>query len=168
MVAALFALLASLLWRMLPALARRVPRPQAAALAALAGAGGYAVVAGFALPTVRTLLMIAVVVAARGLRRQVRVGDALAMSALAMRLVDPLAALTAGFWLSFAGVAWLAWCLPDAGQRIVGHFLSAQGVATLGLLPLTVVLFGQASLAGPLANLVAIPWWSLVVVPLSL
>src|SRR3546814_12119609 len=29
-------------------------------------------------------------------------------------------------------------------------------------------LFGQASLAGPLANLVAIPWWSLVVVPLSL
>jgi len=168
MVAALFALLASLLWRALPTLARRVPRPQAAALAALAGAGGYAVVAGFALPTVRTLLMIAVVVAARGLRRQVRVGDALAMAALAMLLVDPLAALTAGFWLSFAGVAWLAWCLPDAGHRIVGDFLSAQGVATLGLLPLTVVLFGQASLAGPLANLVAIPWWSLVVVPLSL
>src|SRR5690606_40332516 len=54
------------------------------------------------------------------------------------------------------------------GKRIVGDFLSAQGVATLGLLPLTVVLFGQASLAGPLANLVAIPWWSLVVVPLSL
>src|SRR5690606_17766825 len=47
-------------------------------------------------------------------------------------------------------------------------FLSAQWVATLGLLPLTAILFGQASLAGPLANLVAIPWWSLVVVPLSL
>ena len=168
MVAMLFALLVSLLWRALPVLARRVPRPQAAALSALAGAASYAVVAGFALPTVRTVLMIAVVVAARGLRRQVRVVDALALAALAMLLVDPLAALTAGFWLSFAGVAWLAWCLPDAGHRIVGDFLSAQGVATLGLLPLTVVLFGQASLAGPLANLVAIPWWSLVVVPLSL
>ncbi|MET0288699.1 MAG: DNA internalization-related competence protein ComEC/Rec2, partial [Pseudoxanthomonas sp.] len=47
-------------------------------------------------------------------------------------------------------------------------FLSAQGVATVGLLPLTVVLFGQASAVGPLVNLVAIPWWSLVVVPLSL
>ncbi len=168
MVAALFALLAALLWRGFPALARRLPRPQAAALAALAGAAGYAAVAGFALPTVRTVLMIAMVVAARGLRRPVGVGDALAMAALAMLLFDPLAALTAGFWLSFAGVAWLAWCLPDAGKRIVGDFLSAQGVATLGLLPLTVVLFGQASLAGPLANLVAIPWWSLVVVPLSL
>ncbi|GAB3318156.1 DNA internalization-related competence protein ComEC/Rec2 [Luteimonas notoginsengisoli] len=168
MVAALFALLASALWRVWPGLARRVPRPQAAALAALAGAAGYAVVAGFALPTVRTVLMIAMVVAARGLRRPVRVGDALAMAALAMLLFDPLAALTPGFWLSFAGVAWLAWCLPEAGHRIVGDFLSAQGVATLGLLPLTAVLFGQASLAGPLANLVAIPWWSLVVVPLSL
>ncbi|WP_259303936.1 ComEC/Rec2 family competence protein [Thermomonas sp. S9] len=41
-------------------------------------------------------------------------------------------------------------------------------MASLGLLPLCVVLFGQASLAGPLANLVAVPWWSLVVVPLSL
>src|SRR5690606_17419702 len=168
MVAAMFALLAWLLWRAFPALARRLPRPQAAAFAALAGAGGYAVVAGFALPTVRTVLMIAVVVAARSLRRPTRVGDALAMAALAILLFDPLAALTAGFWLSFAGVAWLAWCLPDAGHRIVGDFLSAQGVATLGLLPLTVVLFGQASLAGPVANLVAIPWWSLVVVPLSL
>jgi competence protein ComEC len=168
MVAALFALFTAGSWRAFPALARRLPRPQAAAVAALAGAFGYAVVAGFALPTMRTVLMIAVVVAARTLRRPVRVGDALAMAAVAMLLFDPLAALTAGFWLSFAGVAWLAWCLPDAGHRIVGDFFSAQGVATLGLLPLTVVLFGQASLAGPLANLVAIPWWSLVVVPLSL
>src|SRR3546814_4162304 len=51
MVAALFALLGVGLWRMFPALARRLPRPQAAALAALVGAAGYAAVAGFALPT---------------------------------------------------------------------------------------------------------------------
>ena len=38
----------------------------------------------------------------------------------------------------------------------------------MGLLPLTVILFGQASAVGPLVNLVAIPWWSLVVVPLAL
>jgi competence protein ComEC len=51
---------------------------------------------------------------------------------------------------------------------VLREFLGAQAVATIGLLPLTVALFGQASLAGPLANLVAIPWWSLVVVPLAL
>ena len=85
-----------------------------------------------------------------------------------MLLVDPLAILGAGFWLSFVGVAWLLWCLPHATQRPLRDFLGAQGVATIGLLPLTVVLFDQASLAGPVANLVAVPWWSLVVVPLAL
>ena len=79
---------------------------------------------------------------------------------IAVLLVDPLAMLGAGFWLSFAGVAWLVWCLPGARadtRRVLRTFLSAQGVATLGLLPLSAVLFGQASLAGPFANLVAIP-----------
>ncbi|MDH5824358.1 DNA internalization-related competence protein ComEC/Rec2 [Luteimonas sp. RD2P54] len=169
LVAGFFALLAAGLWRLLPGLGRRLPRPQAAACIALAGALLYAAVAGWALPTVRTVLMIAVLVAARLWRRPLRVADSLALAAVAVLLADPLSVLAAGFWLSFAGVAWLAWCLPDArGQPLLRGFLSAQWVATLGLLPLSAVLFGQASLAGPLANLVAIPWWSLVVVPLSL
>lgn len=171
-VAGVFALLAGLVWRLLPQLGRWWPRPLAAAMAAVLGAAGYAAIAGFALPTVRTLLMIAVVAALRISRRAMSAAQALALAAIAILLVDPLAALTAGFWLSFLGVGWLLWCLPAAGTRIwrdvARGFLSAQGVATLGLLPLTVVLFGQASLAGPFANLLAVPWWSLVVVPLAL
>jgi competence protein ComEC len=155
------------LWRCFPALARVVPRPQAAGAAALLAASGYAVVAGFALPTVRTVLMIAVVVGARLWRRPVAVVDALALAMLAVLVFDPLSLLSAGFWLSFGGVAWLAWCLPTS-LHWAKAFLPAQAVATLGLLPMTAMLFGQASLAGPLANLVAIPWWSLVVVPLAL
>lgn len=156
-------------WWLLPGLARRFPRPQAAALAAVIGAAGYAAVAGFALPTVRTVLMIAVVALARVARRPLGRWEGLALALLAILLVDPLSVLQAGFWLSFAGVAWLVWCLPAEGQRHwLRDFLLAQGVATLGLLPLGAVLFHQASLAGPLANLLAIPWWSLVVVPLCL
>lgn len=167
LVAGLFALGGAGMWRMFPALSRRVPRPQATGALALAGALGYAAVAGFALPTVRTVLMIAVVVLARLGRRHVRVVDTLALAMLAVLVFDPLSLLAAGFWLSFGGVAWLAWCLP-ASLHWAKAFLPAQGVATVGLLPFTAVLFGQASLAGPLANLLAIPWWSLVVVPLSL
>ena len=167
LVAGFFALCAAGIWRWFPAWARRMPRPQAAGIAALLGASGYAAMAGFALPTVRTVLMIAVVVTARLSRRPARVVDSLALAVIAVLLVDPLSILAAGFWLSFAGVAWLVWCLPHT-QHWANGFLSAQGVATVGLLPLTVILFGQASLAGPIANLVAIPWWSLVVVPLSL
>jgi competence protein ComEC len=168
LVAGFFALIARGLWWLWPALARRWPAAIAAALAAVAGATVYAAAAGFALPTMRTVLMIAVVAAARSLRRPVRVPQVLALAAIVVMLVDPLAVAGAGFWLSFLGVAWLLWCLPHGGGSIVREFLSAQGIATLGLLPPSAVLFGQASLAGPLANLVAVPWWSLVVIPLSL
>jgi competence protein ComEC len=167
--AGFFALLAAGIWWLVPGLARWMPRPQAAALVAFTGGLAYAAVAGFELPTVRTVLMIGVVAAARLWRSHASVADALAMAAIAILLVDPLSVLGAGFWLSFAGVAWLVWCLPRAGTvPVVRGFLTAQGVATLGLLPLTAILFGQASIAGPIANLLAIPWWSLVVVPLSL
>lgn len=169
LVAGFCALLGGGLWRLLPALARRVPRPQAAAVLALLGAAGYAAATGFALPTLRTCLMIAVAVLARCGRRPLKVPGALALALIAVLAWDPLSVLAAGFWLSFAGVAWLAWCLQGEHRLpLWREFLSAQGVATLGLLPLTAVLFGQASLAGPLANMAAIPWWSLVVVPLSL
>ncbi|WP_052100840.1 DNA internalization-related competence protein ComEC/Rec2 [Novilysobacter arseniciresistens] len=168
LVAGFAALLASAAWWAWPGLGRRCPRPVAMAVVGLLGAAGYAAVAGFALPTVRTVLMIAVVAGVRAARRPTSTFEALALAAIAILLVDPLAILGAGFWLSFFGVAWLLWCLPDAGQRPVRDLLSAQGVATVGLLPLAAVLFGEASLAGPVANLIAVPWWSLVVVPLSL
>lgn len=168
LVAGFFALVAAGLWWLWPAVGRRFPRPLAAALAAFAGAILYAAVAGFALPTVRTVLMIAAVAGLRLSRRNASTFDGLALAAMAILLIDPLAVLGAGFWLSFLGVAWLLWCLPGAGRRPVRDLLSAQGVASLGLLPLSVVLFGQASLVGPLANLLAVPWWSLVVVPLAL
>lgn len=173
LVAGFFALLVGAAWRVLPRLGHGLPRPVAMAWAALFGGLVYAAVAGFGLPTMRTVLMIAVVTLARASRRGVRVADALALALVAVLLADPASVMVAGFWLSFAGVAWLAWCLPgrDGHGRergLLREFLSAQAVATVGLLPLTVVLFGQASLAGPLANLLAIPWWSLVVVPLAL
>lgn len=172
LVAGFVALVFAALWWLWPALGHWLPRPFAAGAGALIGAFGYAALTGMAVSTLRTAVMIAVLVAARWLRRRQRMADALALGCIVLLLLDPLAVLGAGFWLSFAGVAWLLWCLPEGDGKSVGPmvrgFLAAQAVASLGLLPLTVVLFGQASLAGPVANLVAVPWWSLVVVPLSL
>jgi len=161
------ALLMRALYRLLPRLGLRWPRPQAAALAAFAFAALYAAAAGFALPTVRTLLMIGVVLLARGLRRAHGTATTFALALLSVLLADPLAVLAPGFWLSFAGVGWLLWCLPGMATGWRG-LLGAQAVVTLGLLPLTVWFFAQASLAGPFANLIGIPWISLLVVPLSL
>lgn len=168
------ALLVSGVWRCLPVLPLWWPRPQAAALAAALGACGYAVVAGLALPTVRTALMIVVVALARCTRRRMPWGQSLALAALSMLAVAPLSVLSAGFWLSFGGVLWLLWCLPGGGvaaggwKGVLKPFLAAQAVASVALLPLGVNLFGQASRIGPLVNLPIVPWWSLVVVPLAL
>jgi competence protein ComEC len=156
-------------YRLWPTLGRRLPRPQGAALAALVFAFGYTALAGFALPTVRTMLMIAAVLIAKLLRRAQSGRESYALALIAVLVFDPLSVLAPGFWLSFIGVGWLLWCLPR--QRDGGWlrpFFEAQGVAVLGLLPLTVWFFGQASLPGPVANLIGIPVISLAVVPLAL
>lgn len=168
LVAGFFALLTRGLWWLVPSLARRWPAAVAAAVAATIGAMLYAAVAGFALPTLRTALMIGVVAAARAWRRPASASQAMALAAIVLIFADPLSVVGAGFWLSFLGVAWLLWCLPKVGGSPAREFASAQGVATIGLLPPSAMLFGQASLAGPLANLIAVPWWSLVIVPLGL
>lgn len=167
MVAGAGALVARLFWWLWPGLGRRLPARLAAAGAGAGCALVYAAAAGFSLPTVRTLLMIAVVAGAQALRRSVGTTQTLAVAAMLVLVADPLSVLTPGFWLSFLGVAWLLWCLPRGTGSWFAELVKAQGVATLGLLPVTVLLFGQASLAGPVANLVAVPWWSLVVAPLS-
>ncbi|WP_455769346.1 DNA internalization-related competence protein ComEC/Rec2 [Paracidovorax citrulli] len=94
---------------------------------------------------------------------------------------DPWALLQAGFWLSFVAVGVLfasdAATPPEVVPAARGagrlrarvlSLLREQGVVTLALTPLTVLLFGQISVVGFAANLVAIPWMTLVVTPLAL
>lgn len=156
------------LWRGWAGLPRRLPRRHAVALAALCAATAYACVAGGALPTVRTVLMIGVVCLARLCRRPVAVMQSLSLALLVVLLVDPLSVLLPGFWLSFGGVACLVMAMPQGRMAAWSAFLRAQGVASIGLLPLSAGWFAQVSWVGPAINLLAIPWWSLVVVPLCL
>ena len=171
-VAAVFGVwLAWLVYAWWPPAALRLPRPQAQAAAALLFAVVYSALAGFGLPTVRTLLMIAVVALARCSRRGSSGAQSLALAMIAILLADPLAVLAPGFWLSFVGVAFLILCLQAQGRgwRAFLHELSAgQLLMTVALLPLTLWFFGQASLVGALSNLVAVPMVSFVIVPCAL
>jgi len=168
-VASFGALLAWCVWWLFPKLGLRWPRPQVQPAVALLFGLAYAAMTGFQLPTVRTLLMIAVALLARVGRRPWSVPSALSLALVAMLLVDPLAVLAAGFWLSFAGVAWLVWCLPrEARTSRWKQFVGGQGIVSLGLLPLTVWFFGQASLLSPFTNLIGIPGFALIVTPLSI
>jgi competence protein ComEC len=171
-VAAVFGVwLAWLIYALLPRIGLWLPRPPAQAAAALLAATVYSALAGFGLPTVRTLLMIAVVALARCSRRAGGGAHSLALALVAILLVDPLAVLAAGFWLSFVGVAFLILFLQSRGRgwRAFVHELTAgQLLMTVALLPLTLWFFGQASLVGALSNLIAVPVVSFVIVPCAL
>lgn len=157
------------LYRLCPGLGLRLPLPMATSLMAMISASLYTAFAGFALPTVRTALMIAVLMACRLLGRHCTVTHAVALSMAAILLWDPIGILAPGFWLSFGGVLFLIAFMPRHGNvGLLGPFLRAQWVASVGLMPLSLGFFGQTTVLGPLVNLVAIPWISLVVVPLAI
>lgn len=170
--ALLGAWLVAALWRWWPELGRYVPRGIVQTLLALVCAAGYAVLAGLGLPTLRALLMIAVLALARISRRHLRAGQALSLALGAILVTDPLAVLAPGFWLSFTAVGLLIHLVDASHGRGWRGYLKGAGQAqvlmTVALLPLTAWFFGQGAPWGLLANLFAIPLVSLVVVPLTL
>jgi competence protein ComEC len=174
----LFALLAftlaRLAWRWLPA-ARALQRETFASLAGLAAAGGYALLAGSSVPTQRTWLMLAIFAGARLMARAGGAARTWALAMVVVLLVDPLAPLAAGFWLSFVAVGVILFVDGAAiarpartPWRRMRQAVSVQVAVMLLLAPFTVVVFGGISLAGLIVNLVAIPVVSFVFVPLVL
>jgi len=179
MIAGLAALGASALWRRsfftdarLPLL---LPAQKVAALAGALAALLYVLLAGFGVPAQRTLYMLSVVALALWTGRLASVSHVLCAALGLVLVLDPWAVLWPGFWLSFGAVAMILFAghgrlgAPPAGLR--GALLLAgrtQWAVTLGLVPLTVLLFGQVSVVSPLANAVAIPLVSFVVTPLAL
>ena len=158
------------LWRRSHALTLRLPARKAAAVAGVLAAFIYVLLAGFQIPAQRTLYMLAV--AAIGLWIG-RPGTASAVWLWALAVVlafDPWAMLTPGFWLSFGAVGVLLY--TGVGRIGDGSTLKAvaraQWAVTLGLVPLMLMLFQQISLVSPLANAVAIPVVTFIVVPLTL
>ncbi|HSN71042.1 MAG TPA: DNA internalization-related competence protein ComEC/Rec2, partial [Steroidobacteraceae bacterium] len=149
---------------------RRLTGQDAAAASAMLAATVYAALAGFAIPTQRALAMLAVYLLARTLRRNGGASAILAWSAVVVVLIDPFAPLSAGAWLSFGAVAAILWGMAGRPVRSGRYtdFLRVQGAVTLCLVPFLVSGFGQVSLVSPIANLLAIPAFSLLIVPLVL
>ncbi|MBU0653960.1 MAG: DNA internalization-related competence protein ComEC/Rec2 [Gammaproteobacteria bacterium] len=157
-----------LLWRMFPGLYLRMPVRIAGGVAGAVLACLYALLAGFSIPTQRALVMVLVLLAGLLWRRQIPFSVTFALALLLVLLLDPLAPLSAGFWLSFAAVGLLAFLAGRRRRAGKAAFLWVQLALSVGMLPLTAGFFGSASLVSPLANLLAIPFVTLLVVPLVL
>ena len=149
---------------------RQWPWLQFACGLAMFGALGYGLLAGFEVPVQRACAMLAVLLLWRWRFRHLGVWLPLLVALSLVLLAEPLASLQPGFWLSFAAVALLAWCFSGRLGSPPGWqvLLRAQWAMALGLLPLLLALGLPVSASGPLANLLAVPWVGIAVVPLAL
>lgn len=173
------------LWRRWPRACLWCPAPVAAAWVGWGLALLYAVFSGWGIPAQRTVGMLLAVVLLRTLG--LRWPWPLVWLGVLWVLVlwDPWVLLQAGFWLSFVavGVLFTATAQPShvpqrpaqpgvymgqAGVRYLGQLLREQAVLGLALAPLTLLLFGQLSVVGFVANLWAVPWVTLCVTPLAM
>ncbi|HEX6398447.1 MAG TPA: ComEC/Rec2 family competence protein, partial [Steroidobacteraceae bacterium] len=147
-----------------------IEREPFALVAGLLAAGGYALLAGLSVPTQRTWLMLSVFAAARLGARPLDAARTWSLALVMVLLLDPLAPLAAGFWLSFVAVGVIllleTTALVRAGRTV--RLLRLQLAVMVTLAPLTFAVFGGVSLVGFGVNLVAIPLISFVFVPVIL
>jgi competence protein ComEC len=170
MVAGFAAVMVMYGWRRSNRLALWLPAQKAGALAGLAAALAYCLIAGFAVPAQRTLYMVGVAALALYAGRVASPSRVLAPALALVLILDPWAVLSPGFWLSFGAVGAIFYVATGQPQR--SHWLSQWGAmqwaVTVGLAPALLAMFQQVSLSSPLANAVAIPLVSVVITPLVL
>ncbi len=178
----MFAVLASALvggfWRLLarfwPGLLLHWPVPGVAAVGGLLLALAYAVFAGWGVPAQRTVLMLGLLAVLRLAGLSWPWPLQLLAAMVAVLLLDPWALLQPGFWLSFVAVgvllasSWLGRAEAGGWRAWCAGLLRTQLIVSVALAPLTLLCFGQFSIVGLLANLVAVPWVSAVVTPLAM
>ena len=174
----LFAWLAAglirVVWQRSARLCLWLSAPSAALLGGAALATAYALFSGWGIPAQRTISMLCAVALLRLLGLRWPWPQVWLLTCAAVVWPDPWALWQPGFWLSFVAVGILfasdpggsAEKRPGLWSRFVS-MLREQWVVTLALTPLGLLMFGQVSVVGFAANMLAIPWVTLVVTPLA-
>ncbi len=143
-----------------------------ATIVAIVIAALYAVISGFAVPSQRATIMLVLAGIAFICRRRSNTGRIVALVALLVFVADPVSLMTPGFALSFGAVVLLLWFANVYWRAAAGarfrSVISMQLVLLLGLMPLTVLFFQRIAITAPLVNLLTVPVFSLVAVPLTL
>lgn len=183
--------------RLCPALYRFIPRWQVRWWVMIVAAFIYALFTGFDVPAARTAWMLLVIGLVRLTLLPITTMQVLLALAVLMAWVDPYVLWQAGYWLSFIAVALLLKyddtsyqhnesALVQPHQRSIHHdahknrawvtrlwvtgkrIFKLQFWLFIALLPITLLLFGKASLWGLLINLFAIGLFGWIIVPLNL
>ena len=184
-----------LLNRFCPSLYRHIPRWQVRWWVMISAAFIYALFTGFDVPAARTAWMLLAIGLIRLTLLPISTMRILLALAVLMAWLDPYVLWQVGYWLSFIAVALLLKYEDSLVQSSQAEFTQltvfshndntskqmlkrmALGFKKLfklqfwlfiALLPITLLLFGKASLLGLIVNLFAIGLFGWVIVPLNL
>lgn len=159
------------LWRLSSRLLLLLPAREAAAIFGLAAGTLYSALSGFSIPTQRALAMLSVFTCALFMRRHTNSWYALCLALCVVLLVDPLAVLAVGFWLSFVAVVLIFYVTAGRLQNTTTwwrKYARMQWAITIGLAPFTLLFFTEASFVAFISNIVALPAVCSFVVPLAI
>lgn len=157
------------LWRFSSRLLLRIPAQRAGAVAAVIVSWLYGFLVGFSLPTERAVIMITVLMLSQLFCRTISLWYRLLLAFAIVVAWQPLALFSASLWLSFSAVFWIAYSVLGRSKKSkIALWLRVQCAIFFGLFPLTLFYFHQVSLVSFLANAIAIPWVTLILVPICL
>ncbi len=157
----------------------RLPVWTLALAGGFAAAFSYATLAGWPLPAIRSALMLAAAVLAWWLASRTQPVNTM-LAALALILIfDPSAIASLSLWLSFTATsAILLWSgnsniseTQASSLRLTSALkvlVWVSGLATLATLPMIVSTFGRVPVYSLPANLILVPLYGLLVMPLGL
>lgn len=142
----------------------------------------YVAFVGFEIPALRTLLTVCIIGFFLLVRQSIRPFALLVYSASLLLIFDPFSILSAAFWLSYGAcfillriyqtIAKLPQDQPmtyvQKGYFAIKLLVESQWKIFVALLPLVLIFFQQISLFAPLTNLIAIPFLSMIVIPLDI
>lgn len=148
-----------------------LPRSRVAAWVGVICALGYAALAGWQVPVQRSWLMLFTALMLRQVAARWPAGLVVLAAAVVVTVWDPWSIRQAGFWLSFGAVLALVAVVDEHTRGWVNKakaLWATQWRVGWVLMPLLAWWLGQLSWLGFVVNLVAIPWVTLVVMPLAL
>jgi competence protein ComEC len=138
---------------------------------ALAAAWYYSLLAGFAIPTLRALVALALAVYLMQQHRRLSYSQSWILVCGFLLLLNPLWVMSISFWLTLYAVALIflfVWCYPLTDRShwgMIKHALKFQALMTLLMSAPTLLFFHGIAPLALLSNLIFVPWCSLLVIP---
>jgi len=131
---------------------------------------GFAIMTGLRPSVSRATLMFIIILGANIFNRPYHVYNSLILTAIIILFFQPLLLFDAGFLLSFVVTFFIIFLSPVIENKIyfmpeyVSKPLSVSVAAWLGSIPLTAYFFYQVSIISILANIIVIPFISIILI----